>query len=254
MRNFITFLCLGLILIPFSLVLGIVYPFSKKGARKLSDFCTKKMPESVFGVIEKIDGFKFFGYDESKANLPPKFIAICNHQSLFDIPAFLRFMPEYNLRFIAKDALGRGVPLVSPMLKSQNHCLIPRNVRPLESVKIISDFGRRTKNEDIIPVLFPEGTRSRDGELGKFYTAGFRTLIEAAELPVVVCAIDGGWKFATLKGLLFNMHKGSYRIEVLKVFDPPHGKEECNAILDESKALIDSKIKEWRKLPLLQRS
>ena len=129
---------------------------------------------------------------------------ICNHQSLFDIPAFMRFMPEVDLRFIAKDKLGKGVPLVSPMLKSQDHCLIPRNVRPLESVKLISDFGVRSKEQNLVPVLFPEGTRSRDGSVGKFYTAGFRTLTEASGLPVVVCAVDGGWKIADLKGLLKN--------------------------------------------------
>ena len=253
MRNFITFVCLGFLLIPIALGLAIVYPFSKKTAKRLSDFCVKKMPVKVFGVLEKIDGFKFFGYEESKVQLPPQFIIISNHQSLFDIPAYMRFMPEVDLRFIAKDALGKGVPLVSPMLKSQKHCLIPRNVRPLESVKIISDFGKRAKEENLIPVLFPEGTRSRDGELGKFYSAGFRTLVEAAELPVLVCALDGGWRFATLKGLLKNMHKGSYRLQVLKVYPCPHGKEECNAVLEESKALIDAKIKDWRQLPLLQR-
>ena len=253
MRNFITFVCLGFLLIPIALGLAIVYPFSKKTAKRLSDYCVKKMPVKVFGVLEKIDGFRFFGYEETKAELPQQFILICNHQSLFDIPAFMRFMPEFDLRFIAKDALGKGVPLVSPMLKSQEHCLIPRNVRPLESVKIISDFGSRTRQKNEIPVLFPEGTRSRDGELRKFYSAGFRTLVEAAELPVVVCALDGGWKIATLKGLIKNIRKGSYRLCVLKTYPCPHGKEECNTILEESRTLIEEQLKKWRQKPLMER-
>ena len=87
MRNFITFFLLGLFLIPYSLVLALVYPFSKKAAKKMSDFCVKKVPVGVFGVLYKIDQFHFFGYEESKAQLPPNFMIICNHQSLFDIPA-----------------------------------------------------------------------------------------------------------------------------------------------------------------------
>ena len=253
MRSFITFIALGFLLVPIALGLAIVYPFSKKTAKKLSDFCVKKMPVKVFGVLEKIDGFKFFGYEESKAGIPSQFMIISNHQSLFDIPAYMRFMPEVDLRFIAKDKLGKGVPMVSPMLKSQEHCLIPRNVRPLESVKLISEFGERAKQQNIVPVLFPEGTRSRDGELGKFYSAGFRTLSEACGLPVVVCALDGGWKFAGLKGLIKNMHKGSYRLEVLKVYDSPKNKDEAQKILDESKAMIDNKLKEWRQKPLMER-
>ena len=253
MRNFITFVCLGFLLIPIAIGLAIVYPFSKKTAKRLSDFCVKKMPVKVFGVLHKIDGFNFMGYEESKAELPPHYMIICNHQSLFDIPAFMRFMPEVDLRFIAKDALGKGIPLVSPMLKSQQHCLIPRNVRPLESVKLISEFGTRSKENNLVPVLFPEGTRSRDGSLGKFYSAGFRTLTEACKLPVVVCALDGGWKIADLKGLLKNIKKGTYRLKVIKVFDCPEGKDECQAILDESKVLIENQLNEWRLKPMAER-
>ena len=253
MRNLLTFICIGLILIPYSIVLGIVYPFSKKAAKKLSDICVKRFPVSVFGILHKIDGFMFYGYEESKKQLPEQFMIICNHQSLFDIPAFMRFMPEVDLRFIAKKALGKGVPLVSPMLKSQEHCLIPRNVRPLESVKLISDFGKRAKEQNLVPVLFPEGTRSRDGNVQKFYTAGFRTLTEASGLPVVLCAIDGGWRIADLKGLLKNIHKGSYRLKVLKVYPCPNGKEECNALLDEAKVLIEKQLAEWRQKPLTER-
>ena len=253
MRSFITFLALAFLLVPITIGLAITYPFSKKTARRISEYCVKKMPPKVFGVLEKIDGFKFFGYDESKAKLPAQFMILSNHQSLFDIPAFLRFMPEVDLRFIAKDTLGKGVPMVSPMLKSQQHCLIPRNVRPMESVKLISEFGERSKKENLIPVIFPEGTRSRDGELGKFYSAGFRTLAEASGLDVAVCALDGGWKFAGLKGLIKNMHKGSYRLEVLKVYPAPKTKEECAQILEEGKTLIQNKLEEWRKLPVMQK-
>ena len=247
MRNFITFVTLGFLLIPIAIGLAIVYPFSKKAAKKLSDFCVKKMPVKVFGVLHKIDKFNFYGYEESKEGLPEQFMIICNHQSLFDIPAFMRFMPEVELRFIAKDALARGIPLVSPMLKAQEHCFIPRNVRPLESVKLISDFGAKSRERKWIPVLFPEGTRSRDGSLGKFYSAGFRTLTEAFGMPVVVCALDGGWKIADLKGLLKNIKEGTYHLKVIKVYPSPNGKEECQKILDESKALIEEQLKEWRK-------
>ena len=253
MRNFITFFLIGLFLIPYSLLLGVVYLFSKKASKKMADFCAKKVSIGVFDILYKVDQFMFFGYEESKNILPPQFMILCNHQSLFDIPALLRFMPELDLRFIAKDALGKGVPLVSPMLKSQEHCLIPRNVRPIDSIKLIADFGKRSKEQNLVPVLFPEGTRSRDGNLRNFYSAGFRTLTEASQLPVVVCVIDGGWKIADLKGLFKNIHKGSYRLKILKVFPCPNGKEECKKVLDESRALMEAQLIEWRKKPLTER-
>ncbi len=44
-------------------------------------------------------------------------------------------------------------------------------------------------------VIFPEGTRGRDGKLQRFRRAGSQALLEAAdELPVVPVAIDGSWR------------------------------------------------------------
>ena len=81
------------------------------------------------------------------------------------------------------------------------------------------------------------------------YSAGFRRLEETVKLPVVVCALDGGWKLSDLSKLLTNLKKGAYRVKILKVFDAPQTKEDEKRILEVSRQLIQEQLDSWRKLP-----
>lgn len=253
MLNFITFLCLVIVFIPGALILEIVYPFSKKLRLKASDFCVRYMPKSLFGVLKGLRKFQFYAYENPEVQLPEQFSVIINHQSLFDIPALMLYFRNRKIRFIAKDSLKYGIPMISPMLRAQGHCLISNKKGTLSAISLITNFGKWTKESGLNPIIFPEGTRTKTGELGKFYSAGFRTLSDAAKLPVVVCALDGGWKLRGAKGVLKNLKKGAYRVKVLKVYDVPNDKEDCARILEEGRELIQSQLNEWRALPADQK-
>ena len=161
----------------------------------------------------------------------------------------MNFLRDKELRFVAKDNLSRHIPLVSEMLRAQEHCMIPRRGSPMEAMKVVENFGKRALKKNQIPVLFPEGTRTRDGNVGKFYSAGFRKLSETAELPVAVCALDGGWQIRDISTIMRRLKNGSYRVKVLKVFPAPKTKDAQAALLEESRQLIQSQLDEWRKLP-----
>ena len=158
----------------------------------------------------------------------------------------MTFFPEYDVRFVAKDALARHIPLVSEMLRSHDHCMIPRKGGAAKAMKTIEDFGKRVVERNQIPVLFPEGTRSKDGTLGTFYSAGFRKLVETTKLPIVVCALDNGYKINDLKHVFENLSKINYKCKVLKVYPYPETKEEQVRVLEEAKELVQKQLDEWR--------
>ena len=178
---------------------------------------------------------------------------ISNHQSLIDIPCYMNFLRDKELRFVAKDNLSRHIPLVSEMLRSQEHCMVPRRGSPMVAMKTMETFSKKVTANGWIPVLFPEGTRTRDGNVGKFYSAGFRKLCETTNLPVVVCALDGGYQIREIRTIMTNLKNGSYRVKILKIYDAPSTKEEQALILEESRNMIQNQLDEWRKLPLNQR-
>lgn len=228
-------------------MLCLCYPFSHKAALFWSNFITNRSARIFFAVLKKYRNFNFLA--GAKDNLPEQFLVISNHQSLLDIVVFLKyFYPKNLVRFVAKDSLGK-VPMVGKMLRSQGHCMIPRKGGAGIAMRAIEDFGKRMIEKNQNPVIFPEGTRSRDGNLKQFYSAGFRRLEETVKLPVLVCALDGGWKLSRLKDILKNLHRGAYRVKILKVYDAPSSKEDEKKILEEAPLLIQNQLDKWRSLP-----
>lgn len=246
MLGIITVLCEFGTIIPPAILLCLVYPFSSKASVAIANYITCTSARLVFAVLKLYRNFDLIMDEESKKMLPERFNVISNHQSLFDIVVYFRFFGGLKARFIAKDNLA-SVPMVGKMLKSQNHCMIPRKGSPSVAMKAIDRFAVSSLSNNHIPVLFPEGTRGRDGNLKSFYSAGFRRLVEGTKLPVAVCVLDGGWKISNLNSIIRNLKKGTYRVKVLKVYDAPKDKEEEKKILEESKILMQTQLDEWRK-------
>lgn len=249
MASFITVVCLLFMVSGPALLNIIAYPVSHRWSMVISNYIVKVCAHRLFSILNCYRQFNYFGYDENLSELPENFSVISNHQSILDIPAFMNFFRKREIRFIAKDALSRHIPLISEMLRTQEHCMVPRKAKPMEAMKYIEDFGKRVVARGQIPILFPEGTRTRDGNVGKFYSAGFRKLTESTNMPVAVFALDGGWELRDLFKILRKLKNGCYRVKLLKVYPCPQTKEEAQAILDESRVLIQNQLDEWRKIP-----
>ena len=101
------------------------------------------MAPRLFAVLECYKHFHFFGYNDKKNELPKQFMIISNHQSLIDIPCYMNFLRDKELRFVAKDNLSRHIPLVSEMLRSQKHCMVPRSGSPMLAMKTMETFSKR---------------------------------------------------------------------------------------------------------------
>ena len=248
MSSFITLCCLFTCVAWPSFLNTLAYPLNIRWSRTISQYIVKVLAPRVFAILTCYRNFHFFAYNDSKKLLPEQFIIISNHQSLFDIPAYMNFLRNKELRFVAKDNLARHIPLVSEMLRAQEHCMIPRRGSPMLAMKVVERFGQRIRERNQIPVLFPEGTRSRDGNVGRFYSAGFRKLSETLNLPVAVCALDGGWRIRDIGNIMRRLKNGCYRIKVMKIYPAAQTKEAAAAILEESRALIQRQLNEWRTL------
>ena len=95
------------------------------------------------------------------------YVFAANHQSIYDIPILFAALP-FQLRIIAKQSLGR-IPFLGWHLQRAGHLLVDRQ-RPGASVlKKMS----RLVSERHSPIVFPEGTRSADGQVGAFKAGSF---------------------------------------------------------------------------------
>ena len=134
------------------------------------------------------------------------YVFVSNHQSIYDIPVLFWSLP-YQLRIIAKASLGT-VPFLGWHLRRTGHMLVDRS-RP-DRARIFGWANRLTAN-GLSLIVFPEGTRSRDGRVNRFKGGSFYLAIEAG-LPVVPLSIVGS-RHVMLKGRLA-VHPGLVRLVV----------------------------------------
>ncbi len=246
MASVIMMLAIGGALSWIGLVNRVAYTINRSWNFRVNRIITRQYSRRIFSILSTYMNFRYAGEPASLAQLPERYLVLSNHQSLLDIPLLMCFLGAERLRFIAKAELGKHVPVVSLVLRSDGHCLVSRTGSPSIIMKTIDRFAERCVSKNWIPVIFPEGTRSRDGSLGPFHAAGFRRFVDRAPMPVAVVAIDGGWRTASLRGMASRMRGGSYRVKVLKVFPAPEGKADQVRILEEGRLLIQEQLDKWR--------
>ena len=245
--NFLILLTLIGMLAPPSIGLAIFYPFCHPLCYMFSDYIVNVCARRLFVILRVYKKFRLSFSKDNFEKLPGQFIVLSNHQSLLDIPIYMNFFPDRDVRFVAKDALSKSwIPMVAPMLKSHGHCFIPRKGGTSLVMHRIDSFCKRCLDNKWNPVIFPEGTRSKDGSLGKFYSAGFRRISDATKLPVAVCVVDDGYKINDIRHVMENMHNINYRVKLLKVFPAPNTKEEQVELLDQARALMQEQLDKWR--------
>ena len=128
--------------------------------------------------------------------LPPPgaYVYAANHQSIYDIPILFWAIPR-QLRIIAKASLGR-IPFLGWHLRLAGHLLVDRDKPGAGILKRM----RALVAEHASLIVFPEGTRSADGKVGRFKGGVFLLAIEHG-LPIVPVSVQGS-REVMLKGRL----------------------------------------------------
>lgn len=145
----------------------------------------------VAGISLRIQGLE---------NIEPRqqYVFMVNHQSNIDIPVLIQSLVRFQLRWIAKKELLR-VPLFGWAMWATKHITVDRS-DPLDAVKSL-ERARQRLAAGISIVVFPEGTRSRDGRLLPFKKGGFLLAAKTHRKIVPITIVGsaavlpaGGWK------------------------------------------------------------
>jgi 1-acyl-sn-glycerol-3-phosphate acyltransferase len=127
----------------------------------------------------------------NKQNLPAgrPMIFLANHQSMFDIPPLIYYLRKYHAKFISKIELTKGIPSISFNLKYGGGANIDRK-DSRQSIAELVKLAKRMKENKWSTVIFPEGTRSKDGQVKPFHLGGVATILkkcpEALLVPIAI--------------------------------------------------------------------
>lgn len=146
-------------------------------------------------------------------------IFIANHQSMYDIPPLIWFLRKNHAKFISKVELTKGIPSISFNLKYGGGANIDRTDKK-QSVGAILKLGERMQKNNWSAVIFPEGTRSKDGKIKDFQVGGIATILKKAPNALIVpVAIENSWKIVK-NGLVWLHAFVPMKLTVLAPIEP----------------------------------
>ena len=132
-------------------------------------------------------GVKVRAHGRERLDPGKAYLFMANHQSQFDILALLAVLDPFQLRWVAKREL-RKVPILGLCAQLTHQILVDRESRT-QAVAVIRQV-KRLLDAGISVLFFPEGTRSKDGQLLPFKPGGFAVAVETG-VPVVPVTING---------------------------------------------------------------
>lgn len=124
-------------------------------------------------------------------------IIVSNHQSSHDISPISWYFRKYHTKFVSKIELGKGIPSVSFNLRNGGSVLIDRK-DSRQALTALAKFGKNLQKNNWAGVIFPEGTRSKDGVPKQFSENGLKIISKYSPSAYIVpVTINNSWKLVS---------------------------------------------------------
>ncbi len=168
------------------------------------------------------------------SNIEPEksYIYMANHQSNFDIPVLLGYLPV-QFRWLAKAELFK-IPVFGRAMLGAGYVKIDRfdQKSAFESIK---EAAQKMKNGVSI-MIFPEGTRSKDGSIRPFKKGGFVMAVDSG-FPIVPVILRGTRPIMAKSSLRIN--RGDVEMEIAQPIDTAgYSRETKEELMDKVRTVI----------------
>lgn len=148
----------------------------------------------------------------ARIRMPPRIVPaepgtliVMNHQSIMDIPLMVRCVKDGYPRIVTRARYQRRVPLISHMVRLYQYPVVDPTANPKEVIRAVRAMAKMAKESDVPIGLFPEGTRTQDGEIGPFKVRGLARLLQERTWTVHVLVVDGYWQAARFRDFMADM-------------------------------------------------
>ena len=187
-----------------------------------------KLGEKILGVQLEVSGLE--NIDKKSA-----YVFMANHLSFLDGPLLFMLIPQ-PVRVILKKEAFR-LPVIGQGMRQLK--FIPVDRKKLRGGRrSIDRAARLIKEKGFSFLIFPEGTRSRDGKIQTFKRGGFFLAVNS-QVPIVPISIKGTYELMP-RGSFF-VKKGKIKV----VFHPPfvvtgYNKNNFKTLMEKIKEIIRS--------------
>ncbi|KAJ4837435.1 1-acyl-sn-glycerol-3-phosphate acyltransferase [Turnera subulata] len=171
------------------LLLLLPWPCERIRQSNIYGHVTGRMLMWILGNPLKIEGTEFSN---------ERAIYICNHASPMDIFLMMWLTPTGTVGIAKKQIIW--YPLFGQLYVLANHLRIDRS-NPTAAIKSMKEVARKVVENNLSLIIFPEGTRSKNGRLLPF-KKGFIHLALQSRLPIVPMVFTGthlAWRKGSLR-------------------------------------------------------
>lgn len=164
------------------------------------------------------------------------FILMSNHQSNFDILTLIATVPR-RIYWIAKKELF-DIPIFGSSMRRGGYIPLDRS-HGRKALKSMDNAAAIIRQGSSV-VMFPEGTRSRDGKLLPFKRGGFMLAVRAG-VPVIPATINGSGQVNP--GGLIRLFSGRITLTLHPQINVPAGMKKAEAeewLMEKVRSVIDS--------------
>ena len=160
------------------------------------------------------------------------YIYMANHQSNFDIPVLLGYLPV-QFRWLAKAELFK-IPVFGRAMLGAGYVKIDR-FNQESAFRSIDEAAQRMK-DGVSVMIFPEGTRSLDGSIRPFKKGGFVMAVDSG-VPIVPVILKGTRSIMAKSSL--RIHHGAVEMQIAKPINTAaYSRETKEDLMDKVKTVI----------------
>jgi 1-acyl-sn-glycerol-3-phosphate acyltransferase len=209
--------------------------FSRTG--RLQHFCMRRWSKDNLWLSRA--RVEIEGLENIDSDRPQIFAA--NHSGLHDILSLAAHLP-IQFRWVAKKSLF-NVPFMGWHMRRSGYIPIDRE-NPREAARSIIEAARVIRG-GVNAIAFPEGTRSRTGDIGQFRSGAFALALRTG-VPLVPITLEGSYRVIMPKTLQVN--PGTViRIKIDKPIDlSEYDKSDRHRLMEEIFSLMSRNLEELR--------
>ena len=150
----------------------------------------------------------------------PGVLVVMNHQSLLDIPLVVQTVEGSGYpRIVTRQRYSRWIPLISHMVRLYQYPVVNPSGTKEEIRRSLERIGALARESDVPFVVFPEGSRTRDGEIARFKRGALSSILAARTWTVYVYVADGFWPVARYRDFIHHVRGVRGQVEHAGVFE-----------------------------------
>lgn len=177
----------------------------------------------------------------------PGVLILMNHQSLFDIPLVIQTVEGGYPRIVTRARYSRYIPLISHMVRLYQYPVVDPAANATAMATMLEGLEDAARTSEVPLAVFPEGTRTKNGEIGRFKKGGLTRVLGARPWTVYVFVADGFWKAAKFKDFVRGVAGVEGKMEHVATLEWTDPAADPIPFLDEVRELMVARLAALRR-------